>query len=162
MNPSLGFSVSATTRRKRETEVDGKDYFFLTEEEFNRRVANNEFAETEEVYPGKWYGTLKSEIDRLLNAGQDILFDLDVKGGLSIKKLYPEACLIFIKAPSFDVLKQRLAGRKTEDAATVQKRLDRVPLELELGKQFDYQVVNDALQTAIDDVQKIVANHLQH
>jgi guanylate kinase len=162
MNPSLGFSVSATTRRKRETEVDGKDYFFLSEEEFNRRVANNEFAETEEVYPGKWYGTLKSEIDRLLNAGQDILFDLDVKGGLSIKKLYPEACLIFIKAPSFDVLKQRLEGRKTEDPATVQKRLDRVPLELELGKQFDYQVVNDVLQTAIDDVQKIVANHLQH
>lgn len=162
MNPSLGFSVSATTRRKRETEVDGKDYFFLSEEEFNRRVANNEFAETEEVYPGKWYGTLKSEIDRLLNAGQDILFDLDVKGGLSIKKLYPEACLIFIKAPSFDVLRQRLEGRKTEDAATVQKRLDRVPLELELGRQFDYQVVNDALQTAIDDVQKIVANHLQH
>ena len=137
MNPSLGFSVSATTRRKRETEVDGKDYFFLTEEEFNRRVANNEFAETEEVYPGKWYGTLKSEIDRLLNAGQDILFDLDVKGGLSIKKLYPEACLIFIKAPSFDVLKQRLAGRKTEDAATVQKRLGASVLLFEMN--YDQQ-----------------------
>jgi guanylate kinase len=162
MNPSLGFSVSATTRKKRENEVDGKDYFFLTEEDFNRRVQASEFVETEEVYPGKLYGTLKSEVERLLSAGHDVLFDLDVKGGLAIKKQFPEACLIFIRPPSFDVLKQRLEGRKTEDRATVDNRLERVPLELELGKQFEYQVVNDELQTAIDEVQRIVIKHLQH
>lgn len=161
LNPSLGFSVSATTRRKRENEVDGKDYFFLSEEEFKRRVDAGEFVETEEVYPGKLYGTLKSEVERLLSAGHDVLFDLDVKGGLAIKKQFPEACLIFIRPPNSDVLKQRLEGRKTEDVATVEKRLERVPLELELGKQFECQVVNDMLQTAIDDVQKIVAKHLQ-
>ncbi len=162
MNPSLGFSVSATTRKKRENEVDGKDYFFLTEEDFKRRVDAGEFVETEEVYPGKLYGTLKSEVERLLSAGHDVLFDVDVKGGLSIKQQFPEACLIFIKPPSMGVLHQRLAGRKTEDEATIAKRIERVPMELELGKQFDFQVVNDVLQTAIDDVQKIVTKHLQN
>jgi guanylate kinase len=161
MNPSLGFSVSATTRKKRDTEIDGKHYFFLTTEEFERRKNAGEFVEWEEVYTGKLYGTLKSEVERLLKEGHDVLFDLDVKGGLSIKKQFPEACLIFIKAPSMDVLKARLVGRKTEDDETIQKRLDRAALELELGKQFAHQVVNDALETAVDDVQKIVKNHLQ-
>jgi guanylate kinase len=160
-NPSLAFSVSATTRKKRDTERDGRDYFFLTAEEFERRVAAGEFVEWEEVYPGKLYGTLKSEVERLLSNGHDVLFDVDVKGGLAIKKQFPEACLIFIKAPSMEVLEARLKGRKTEDAATVQKRLDRVPMELELGKRFEHQVVNDKLPRAIDDVQKIVKRKLQ-
>lgn len=161
MNPSLGFSVSATTRKKRENEVEGRDYFFLSEEKFKRRIDAGEFVETEEVYPGKLYGTLKSEVERLLSMGHDVLFDVDVKGGLAIKKQFSEACLIFIRPPSFEVLKQRLEGRRTEDAATVAKRLERVPLELELGMQFEHQVVNDLLQTAIDDVQKIVAEQLK-
>jgi guanylate kinase len=161
LNPSLGFSVSATTRRKRDNEVDGRDYFFLTEEEFRRRQEAGEFVETEEVYPGKFYGTLKSEVERLLSSGQDVLFDVDVKGGLAIKKQFPEACLIFITAPSSAVLEARLRGRKTEDAATIQKRLDRVPMEVELGKQFDHQVVNDKLETAVADVDKIVKTILQ-
>ena len=91
-----------------------------------------------------------------------MLFDVDVKGGIAIKKQFPEACLIFIKAPSFEVLKRRLEGRKTEDEATIAKRLERVPMELELGKQFDYQIVNDVLQTAIAEVQKIVRKHLEN
>lgn len=162
LNPSLGFSVSATTRKKRDNETEGKDYFFLSDAEFKQRVNRGDFVEWEEVYPGKLYGTLKGEVERLLSTGHDVLFDLDVKGGLSIKKQFPEACLIFIRPPSFDILKQRLEGRRTEDEATVAKRLERVPLELVLGKQFEYQVMNDGLQKAIDDVQTIVAKHLQH
>ncbi len=160
-NPSLGFSVSATTRYRRENETEGEDYFFLSDEEFKQRVQRGDFVEWEEVYPGKLYGTLKAEVEQLLSAGHDVLFDLDVKGGLSIKKQFPEACLIFIRPPSFDVLKQRLEGRRTEDEATVAKRLERVPLELVLGQQFEHQVVNDALETAITDVQKIVTKHLK-
>ncbi|MER3523435.1 MAG: guanylate kinase [Ignavibacteria bacterium] len=160
-NPSLGFSVSATTRPKRNGEIDGKDYYFLSEEEFRRRVAAGEFVEWEEVYPGKLYGTLKAEVERLLRSGHDVLFDIDVKGGLAIKRQYPEACLIFVRPPSIEVLKERLANRKTEDAGTIAQRLQRVPMELELGNQFDYQVVNDVLSTAVDEVQKIVEEHLQ-
>ncbi len=161
LNPSLDFSVSATTRKKRDNETEGEDYFFLSDAEFRQRIDRGEFAEWEEVYPGKWYGTLRGEIERLLGAGHDVLFDLDVKGGLAIKKQFPEACLIFIRPPSFDILKHRLAGRKTEDDATVANRMERVPMELEMGKQFEHQVVNDALQSAVDDVQKIVVKHLQ-
>jgi guanylate kinase len=160
LNPSLGFSVSATTRPKRNGEIDGKDYFFLAEEEFRRRVDAGAFVEWEEVYPGKLYGTLKSEIERLLTAGCDVLFDVDVKGGLSIFRQYPEACLIFIRPPSVESLRQRLEGRKTETPETIAKRLARVPLEMELGKGFTYEVVNDELQTAIAAVQSIVAKHL--
>ncbi len=160
-NPSLGFSVSATTREKRNNEVDGRDYLFLSREEFEKRVASGEFVEWEEVYPGKLYGTLKSEVERLLSNGRDVLFDVDVKGGLAIRKQFPEACLIFIEAPSMEILKARLAGRKTEDETTIQKRLERVPMELELGKRFEHHVVNDGLPTAIDEVQKIVKKHLE-
>lgn len=162
LNPSLGFSVSATTRRKRDSEVDGRDYFFLTDEEFRRRAGQGEFVETEEVYPGKLYGTLKSEVDRLLNSGCDVLFDVDVKGGLAIKTQYPDACLIFIKAPNMETLRRRLTERKTEDQPTIQSRLDRVQLELELGTQFDHQVVNDVLSTAVETVQGIVKHHLEN
>lgn len=160
-NPSLGFSVSATTRPRRNGEVDGRDYYFLTEEEFRRRIAAGDFVEWEEVYPGKLYGTLREEIERLLRSGHDVLFDIDVKGGLAIKKQYPEACLIFVRPPSIEVLRQRLAGRKTEDDETIAQRLQRVPMELELGQHFDYQVVNDELSTAVEEVQQIVTKHLQ-
>ena len=159
-NPALGFSVSATTRAKRAEEVDGKDYFFLTVDEFKKRVAAGEFVEWEEFY-GNRYGTLKREVDRLLKNGQDLLFDLDVKGGLSIKKQYPEALLIFIRPPSIEILRQRLIGRKTEDEATVKTRMARVPMELELGKKFDHQVVNDDLTTAIEEVQKLIDQHFK-
>lgn len=159
-NPVLGFSVSATTRAMRAGETEGKDYFFLTREEFKRRVAEGEFVEWEEFY-GNCYGTLKSEVDRLLASGRHLLFDLDVKGGLSIKKRYPDALLIFIRPPSMQVLKERLVGRKTEDENTIQTRLARVPMELELGNQFDHQVVNDDLETAVDEVQRLIDQHFK-
>lgn len=158
-NPSLGFSVSATTRQKRAEEVDGKDYFFLTKAEFEKKVASGEFVEWEEFY-GNRYGTLKAEVDRLLGEGQNILFDLDVKGGLSIKRRYPGALLIFIRPPSVEALKERLLNRRTEDDATLARRLERVPMELELGNSFDHQVVNDDLERATKEVQVLVEQHI--
>jgi len=159
-NPSLGFSVSATTRAMRTGEVEGKDYFFLKKDEFQRNVAAGEFVEWEEMY-GHFYGTLKREVDRALQDGQHLLFDVDVKGGLSIKRQYPAALLIFIRPPSVDVLHQRLRDRKTEDLAALTRRLERVPMELELGNTYDYQVVNDHLERAIENVHAIVEQHLQ-
>ena len=158
--PHTRFSVSATTRPKRETEREGIDYFFLTKEEFRRRVDAGEFAEWEEIY-GDYYGTLRAEIDRALAEGERILFDVDVKGGLSIKRLYPEALLIFIEPPALDTLHERLRNRKTEDPETLRRRMARVPMEMELGKAFDHRVVNDQLDRAIGEVEQIVQHYLR-
>jgi guanylate kinase len=159
-NALLEFSVSATTRPKRAGEVEGRDYYFLTAEEVGRSVAADEFVEWEEVY-GYYYGTLKKEVERALRAGRSVVFDVDVNGGISIKRHYPEAVLIFVAPPSMDVLKERLVKRRTENDETLQKRLDRVPMELEKGRLFDYQVVNDVLERAITAVQKIVERYLE-
>jgi guanylate kinase len=157
--PSMLFSVSAATRPKRESETDGKDYFFLPRQEFERRIQAGELVEWEEIY-GNLYGTLKSEVDKALSGGNVMLFDIDVKGGLSIKRLYPvDSVLIFIRPPSIEILETRLRGRKTEDAATFKRRMDRVAMELGLASQFDYQVVNDDLPTAIAEVDTIVQAH---
>jgi guanylate kinase len=157
--PSFLFSVSAATRPRRETEVDGKDYFFLRREEFERRIRAGELAEWEEIY-GNLYGTLKSEVERALSLAKVMLFDIDVKGGLSIKRVYPnDSVLIFIKPPSIEILEKRLRGRKTEDAETFKRRMDRVSMELGIASQFDYQVVNDDLQTAIAEVDRLVQQH---
>jgi guanylate kinase len=157
--PSLLFSVSAATRARRETEVDGKDYFFLSRQEFERRIRAGELVEWEEIY-GTLYGTLKSEVDKALSGGKAMLFDIDVKGGLSIKRAYPnESVIIFIKPPSIEILEARLRGRKTEDDTTFKRRMDRVAMELGMTSQFDYQVVNDDLQTAIAEVDKLVLAH---
>jgi guanylate kinase len=153
------FSVSATTRPKRETETDGVDYFFLTKEEFLHRVQGAKFAEWEEIY-GNYYGTLRSEIDQALASGERILFDIDVKGGLSIKRLYPEALLIFVEPPSLEVLYERLRSRRTESEVTLKQRMERVPMELAMGAGFDHRVVNDVLERAIAEVEKIVAEYL--
>lgn len=154
-NPSLRFSVSATTRPKREGETNGKDYFFLSKEEFQRRVRAGDFVEWEEIY-GEMYGTPRSEIEKARRAGQGIVFDIDVNGALSIKKEYPEAVLIFIRPPSEEILVQRLRDRHTEDEATLARRLKRVPMEMEQGKAFDVEVVNDNLPKAVERVQSIV------
>ncbi|HAL56671.1 MAG TPA: guanylate kinase [Bacteroidetes bacterium] len=157
--PSLLFSVSATTRAMRAGEVNGREYFFLTMKEFESRIRANDLVEWEEIY-GDYYGTLKSEVDRALAAGRTMLFDIDVKGGLSIKRGYPDdTVLIFIKPPSFEVLKERLSNRKTEDDATLRRRLARVQMEVEKGSLFEHQVVNDELQRAIAEVENIIANH---
>jgi guanylate kinase len=157
--PSFLFSVSAATRPKRETEIDGKDYFFLPREEFERRIRAGELVEWEEIY-GNLYGTLKTEVDKALSCGKAMLFDIDVKGGLSIKRTYPDdSVLIFIKPPSIEILEARLRGRKTEDETTFKKRMDRVTMELGMASQFDFQIVNDDLQTAIAEVDKFVLAH---
>lgn len=163
--PAMLFSVSATTRTMRKGETNGKDYFFLSKGEFQKRIKAEDLVEWE-AYPnethGSYYGTLRSEVDRALNHGKVMLFDVDVKGALSIKKKYgSDAVLIFITAPNFETLKKRLLNRKTEDEATVQRRLDRVPMEMEKGKQFDYQVVNDDLPKAINEVDDIIRKHTE-
>lgn len=158
--PTFRFSVSATTRPKRPTETHGKDYFFLDRAEFEKRIAAGEFVEWETIY-GNLYGTLKCEVDAALENGSHLMFDVDVKGALSIKRAYPEACLIFIRPPSVEILEQRLRARLTEDAETLRQRMERVPMELEQARLFDHVVVNDVLGIATDKVDAIVKQHIQ-
>ena len=155
-HPDMLFSVSATTRPIRPGESHGKDYFFLSREEFEARIAAGDLVEHEVIY-GNLYGTLKSEVDRALEAGRVMLFDVDVKGALSIRRLYPnDSLLIFIAPPSLDELRHRLENRKTEDAATVARRMERVPMELEQAGKFDVRVVNDVLDRAIAEVDALI------
>jgi guanylate kinase len=157
-HPDILFSVSATTRPKRNGEVNGKDYYFFTKQEFEERKDLGDLVEWEEIY-GNYYGTLKSEINRALLKDNSMLFDVDVKGALSIRQHFPnESVLIFIKPPSLEILKQRLEKRSTESTETLKRRLERVPMELEFGDKFDFQIVNDNLHKAIDDVDTIVVN----
>jgi guanylate kinase len=159
-HPSMLFSVSATTRPKRETEIDGKDYCFLTRAEFERRIKAGELVEWEEIY-GDLYGTLKSEVEKVLSSGKSMLFDIDVKGGLSIKRKYPEdSLLIFVRPPSIEVLEERLRNRKTEDDEAFRRRMARVTMEMDMAPQFDEQVVNGDLQLAIDAVDKLILTRI--
>lgn len=159
-HPEMLFSVSATTRTKREHEEHGRDYFFLASQEFRRKIDLQELAEWEEIY-GNYYGTLKSEIDAALGKGRSMMFDIDVNGALSIKRLYPEdAVLIYIKPPSIEVLTERLKNRNTETPETIRKRLERVPMELGKAAEFDFAVVNDDLRKAVDAVDAIVVKAL--
>ncbi len=161
-NPQMKFSVSATTRQKRANETEGKDYFFLSRKEFERRVAEGGLVEYEEIY-GNLYGSLKSEVDKVIANGGAMLFDVDVKGAIAIKKMYNgDAALIFVQAPSVEVIEQRLSSRKTESPETVKRRMERVPMELDLGKQFDYRVINDNLEKAIGDVKEVVGKFLSN
>lgn len=155
-HPQILFSVSATTRPKRAVETDGKDYFFLPKREFEERIARGELVEWEEIY-GDYYGTLKSEVDRAIGSGTPMLFDVDVKGALSIRKKYPlNALLIFIKPPSLEILIERLRNRKTETPESFARRIERVTMELGMADQFDAAIVNDILETAWDEADAIV------
>lgn len=159
-HPDFEFSVSATTRAKRATEGEGKDYFFLPKAQFEQLIREKALIEHEEIY-GNHYGTLKREVDRALLAGNCMVFDVDVHGGLSIKKLYGDkAVIMFIEPPSIQVLENRLRNRKTEDEETFQRRMARVASELEIGKQFDYRIVNDTLARAINEVDEIITRQL--
>lgn len=160
LNPKIRFSISATTRPRREGEREGEDYFFLTHAEFRKRVDAGEFVEWEELF-GNYYGTLRSELDRAIKENRNLLFDVDVKGGLSIQKAYPSALMIFIRTPGVEVLKQRLEKRKTETEAVLSMRLDRVPMELTMGEGYRHQVVNDDLATAVREVHAIIQKYLQ-
>jgi guanylate kinase len=160
-HPELIFSVSATTRPRREYEVDGVDYHFLSQDDFRKLIAEEQLVEYEELF-GQLYGTLRREVDAGLRAEKSMLFDVDVKGALSIKKLYgPTAVLIFVKPPDTGSLLRRLQNRRTEDPQALARRMERVPMEMEQARHFDHQVVNDVLERAVDEVDGIVRNALK-
>ena len=153
----FSFSVSATNRERRGNEIEGKDYYFLSSEEFLARVKRGEFLEWEEVYPGRYYGTLKKEVERILAEGKNILFDVDVMGGISIKEYFGDLCLaIFIKPPSIPELKRRLEKRGTDSAEEIARRIKKASREMVYAGNFDCQVTNDDLEKAKIRVEKIV------
>lgn len=159
--PGLEFSISATSRKPRQGEQDGKDYYFLTEDDFKQRVAEDKFVEWVEVYQGTCYGTLKSEIERIWDKGNTVIFDVDVLGGVSLKKIFGQKALsIFIQPPSIEVLEQRLRNRGTETEESLRKRIERAEMELQYSNQLDVVVVNDNLDTAINETETIVNNFL--
>jgi len=158
----LGFSISATSRAPRGEEVDGKDYYFLSEEAFRQKIEEDAFIEYEEVYEGNFYGTLRSEIDRLWAEGKHVLFDIDVIGGLNVKAEFPEETLaIFVQPPSFEELEKRLRERNTETEDKIQQRLDKSATELTYSQDFDLILVNDDLTKAKREVVGLVKQFLR-
>lgn len=153
----LGFSVSATTRPPREGEKNGVNYYFMTEEDFRDAIAEGEFVEYEEVYPGRFYGTLRREIDRITDEGHNIILDLDVNGALHVKNVYgDEALTVFIQPPSIEELRRRLEFRGTETPEVIDIRIDRATYELGRAPEFDKVVVNDRLDTAIEQTRNLI------
>lgn len=146
---NMEFSISATSRSPRGEEKDGVDYYFLSVEEFKKRIANNEFVEFEEVYSGTYYGTLKCEVERITSKGKNIVFDVDVVGGVNIKNLFGDQALaLFIQPPSIDVLKNRLISRGTDSMDMIEMRIAKAEEELSYAPKFDYVIINDDLSTA--------------
>jgi guanylate kinase len=155
----LDFSISATSRDPRPEEVEGKDYYFLSLENFKKKIKNDEFLEWEEVYRDNFYGTLKSEIHRIWDSGKNVIFDIDVVGGLDIKHIYPDKTLaVFVKPPSIEELKIRLKKRKTESEDKINMRVAKASIELATAPQFDYIIENNNLQTALKEAHQLVAN----
>ena len=159
--PQFEFSISATSRQPRGQEQNGVDYFFLTQEEFREKVAQDAFVEWEEVYNGTCYGTLKSEMQRIWAKGNVIIFDVDVIGGINLKRIFGEnACSIFIQAPSIEALRERLIGRGTDSMETIEKRIAKAEFELSKAPEFDHIVVNDDLATAVENTKQIINSFL--
>ena len=163
VNPNLSFSISACTRDKRgRSEENGKDYYFITPEEFKKKIENDEFVEWEEVYEGAFYGTLKSEIERIWKSGKHVILDVDVKGGLSIKQFYKERALaVFVKPPSIDELAKRLTARNTDSASSISSRVFKAKFELSFEDRFDKVIVNDDLPKACAEAEKLVNDFLK-
>lgn len=160
--PQFEFSISATSRQPRGEERNGVDYFFLTQEEFRQKVTENAFVEWEEVYNGTCYGTLRSEMERIWAKGNVIIFDVDVMGGINLKRIFGErACSIFIKAPSVEALRERLIGRGTDSAETIEKRVAKAEFELSKASEFDFVVVNDILDNAVAETEQIITDFLK-
>lgn len=158
----LEFSISACSRKKRENEIDGKDYYFLSVDEFKKKISAEAFIEWEEVYENHFYGTLKTEIDRITSKGNNVLFDVDVKGGVNIKKLFGgNALSIFVMPPSIEALEQRLINRHTNDAADIKKRVDKAKEELTYHDKFDKVLVNDKLEEALLEAEKMLNEFLE-
>ena len=161
LHPEMEFSVSATSRPLRGAEVHGVDYYFLTEDDFRSRIAADGFVEYEEVYPGRFYGTLKSEIQRIWDAGHVVIFDVDVKGGVNLKKYFGENALsVFIQAPSVEELRRRLESRGTDSAEDIAKRVAKAAEEMTYAPKFDVVLVNDKLETAYAEAEKLVDGFL--
>ncbi len=155
------FSISATSRAPRANEKDGEDYYFLSHDEFMRRVAQGDFVEWEEVYEGTCYGTLKSELTRIWDNGHCILFDVDVKGGMNLAQYFDHKALsLFIMPPSIEVLEQRLRGRGTDHEESIRKRLQRADEELKMAVHFDHTIINNDLERAVGEVEILVRNYL--
>jgi guanylate kinase len=158
---NLEFSISATSRERRGTEVDGKDYYYLSLKEFKNKIKNDEFLEWEEVYRDNFYGTLKTEVDRIWAMGKNVIFDIDVSGGLRIKRKFPEETLaIFVKPPSIDELKIRLKNRKTETEDKINMRVAKASAELATAPLFDVIVVNEDLEKALVEAQNLVSDFI--
>lgn len=161
-NLRLEFSISAASREKRPNEVHGRDYYFLSSDEFKARIKNNEFIEWEEVYENHFYGTLKSEVDRIWNNGNSVIFDVDVIGGLNIKKQYGEKALaVFVMPPSIEELKKRLNARSTESPENLRKRIEKAEAEISFSKRFDKVIVNDILDKALIEATDLVSEFLK-
>ena len=159
----LAFSISCTSRAPRGTEQNGVEYFFLTPEEFRQRIDNGEFLEYEEVYEGRFYGTLKSQVEKQLEAGQNVVFDVDVKGGVNIKQFYgDEALSLFIQPPSINELRRRLEGRGTDAPEVIDQRIARAEFELTYAEKFDKVVVNDILEYAEADALAVIQEFLNN
>lgn len=160
---NIRFSISATSRKPRGEEKNGVEYYFLTPEEFRRRIANNEFLEYEEVYKDKFYGTLKSEVDRILSEGMNVVFDVDCIGGLNIKKIYGDQALsIFVMPPSVEVLRERLEKRGTDTPAVIEHRLAKAEYEMSFAPQFDVTVYNSDYNQAKAEVLKLVTDFIDN
>ncbi|MEE1271625.1 MAG: guanylate kinase [Bacteroidales bacterium] len=163
LKDKFGFSISATTRPPREGERDKVDYYFITPEKMREHIANGDFLEWEEVYPGKYYGTYKAELDRIWQQGKYVIFDIDVKGGVNIKNILKnQACSIFIMPPSIEELERRLRNRNTESEETLKERLLRAEMEISLSENFDFVVCNDDLDEAIAKVEEIITQQMNN
>lgn len=157
----LAFSISATSRKPRGTEQHGVEYYFLSVEEFKQRIANGDFLEYEEVYEGGFYGTLKASIEEMLEKGYNVVFDVDVKGGVNIKKYYGDKAMsLFIQPPSVEELRRRLIGRGTDSMEKIEERLAKAEYEMSFAPQFDHIVVNDDLETAKTETLQLVKDFL--
>lgn len=157
----MQFSISATNRPPRQGEQDGVNYYFLTDDEFRNHITEDAFVEYEEVYPGRFYGTLKSEISRITGDGHNVILDIDVKGGVNVKKLYGEKAIsIFIEPPSVETLRERLIKRATDPADAIEQRVSKAEYEISFAPEFDVIVVNDDLQEAVNNVDSVIKNFL--
>lgn len=161
-NLNLAFSISATSRPPRGTEKHGVEYFFLSPEEFRQRIANDEFLEYEEVYENRFYGTLKSQVEKQLETGQNVVFDVDVVGGCNIKKFYGSRALsVFIQPPSVEELRKRLTGRGTDTPEVIESRVAKAEFELEFAAKFDTVIINDDLEKAKEEALKVIKDFIE-
>ncbi len=158
---NLDFSISATSRPKRGKEIDGKDYHFIHLDQFKKQIKNNDFVEWEEVYQNNFYGTLKSEIERIWAEGKHVIFDIDVVGGMRIKEQFPDKTLaIFVQPPSIEEMEKRLRNRKTDTEEKIQERVAKAERELKFAKDFDVVLINDKLEAAKKEAEQLVSNFI--